>query len=1187
MMSDKATSRRRWLWTLTLGAASVAGNLVPLSVGFSVEFIFGSVAGLLAVMLVGPASGVAVALIGASWTFVLWNHPWAILTFGCEALFVAIARRRRPGADLIVLDAVYWALVGVPLILAFYFGLMHLGLEVTGVLALKQSLNGVGNAAIASFLLDVLPLWEWAPGGARPVRKTERVLFGATAFLLFLVAVGGLISVNQRDLQRAQRDLAIRVRRAGAEVEWNVTRWLDQHRRAMELAAEKVREAGFRRTPLLEHQVEEIHQLFPDFIEVFVADGNATSLAFDPPTDGRGQSNVGIDVSDRVSMPRLRDTGRTHISDGLRRRGQAGETIATMVAPVLTARELVGLAGGTMNLERLEALVREVVDDSLFSVTIHDRTGAVVAATDRRQAGASRDLPGPAALAQGGVPGVRLSLPMATQNTSPTRNWRDAAYFTSLPLKDSGWTVRVEASLAPLQQSLYQSTMLNLAGIIVILAVGNAASLWISRRLARPIAELAQVSVGIPDKIEANDVIAWPTPETVESAELVSSLQATSVALGDKVRALAAYGRELEDAVAARTAELKATGERLALAVRSTGAGVWDWDVVNNQMHWDAGMFRLYGLDPGRVAGSIEDWRAALHPEDGARAMAECEAALAGEREFDTEFRIRRPDGSTVHLKADGLVLRDEAGKPIRMIGLNRDVTGSKRAEAALGESEMRLRRLYESGMFGALHFAVDGAVVEANDRFLAMVGYTREELKAGRIRWDRMTPPEHRQLDERAIAELQARGVSTPYEKEFLRKDGSRLPIIIGAATYGDARQDGIAFVLDITERRRAEEQLRQAGKMESIGNLAGGIAHDFNNVLTVVLSAVDAAWRDLKEGKAVEEEDLLDIRGAAVKAANLTRQLLAFARRQPISPCPVDLNERIRSSQPMLSRLLGSDVKLVLELQDGLGRVRLDPSQLDQLLVNFVSNARDALPEGGHLWIRTADTVVEPSDLQAALVPPGDYVRMEVEDDGPGMSPEVAEKVFDPFFTTKEVGRGTGLGLATVHGIVKQAGGYIKVDARPGRGARFDLLLPRYKGEVANAAAEAMEPVKAPGNERILVVEDDQAVRARTVRTLTDAGYQVHVAGSGTEALELASALASPDLLLTDIVMPELDGRRLALKLLAQWPRLRVLYVSGHVSNRIPGGLSTDMDYLQKPFSRSTLLKRVRAALDRRTGS
>ena len=506
-----------------------------------------------------------------------------------------------------------------------------------------------------------------------------------------------------------------------------------------------------------------------------------------------------------------------------------------------------------------------------------------------------------------------------------------------------------------------------------------------------------------------------------------------------------------------------------------------------------------------------------------------------------------------------------------------------KRTEEALHRSEARARRLVESNIIGIGIGDLSGKLIDANGAFLKILGYTSEEVLSGEVRWDTMTPPEYREIDRRATEQLNSTGVASPWEKEFIRKDGSRVPILIGATTLAaeGGGVEGVFFILDLSERKQLEGQLRQAQKMEAIGLLSGGIAHDFNNLLSVILGYSEVLL-DRPEVDGQTRHQCEEIKKAGERAASLTRQLLAFSRQQVLEPRVLNLNTVVAETKKMLQRVIGEDIDLQTALDPTLGSVRADPGGIEQVIMNLAVNARDAMPGGGKLVIETSNA--EP-DQQYALhhVPfaPGRYICLAVTDSGVGMDEQTRARIFEPFFTTKEVGKGTGLGLSTVYGIVKQSGGYIWVYSEPGNGSVFKMYLPRVDEPVQCVRPEESVAGLFRGTETILLVEDEQAVRMLTRCLLEQNGYTVIEAGDGSEALEIARRRTDPiDLLLTDVVMPGINGPTLACSLSSIHPETKVLFTSGYSGNfgAIPAGASM----LQKPFPRVKLLRKLRELLD-----
>jgi len=622
--------------------------------------------------------------------------------------------------------------------------------------------------------------------------------------------------------------------------------------------------------------------------------------------------------------------------------------------------------------------------------------------------------------------------------------------------------------------------------------------------------------------------------------------------------------------------------------------------------------------------------------------------------------------------------------------------------------SDARFQQVMDYNMTGLFRWNLQGEVIEANDACLEMIGYTRDDLKAGRINWRKMTPPEFADRDEKALAEIRKSSVCQPYEKEFIRKDGTRLPVLVGASALPENPEISIGFLVDISarcaaeqdlreaesryrtlvdnardaiftissdgiftslnpaaaaitgfpvgewldrpffpivhpddqahslelfnaalrgeklppfelrirtndggsvlleftitphlkdgnivaligigrdigRRRQLEEQLRQAQKMESIGQLAGGVAHDFNNLLTVVQGNASLMLMDESLKK-----DTLEMAGeiceAADRASTLTRQLLAFSRRQLVQACDVNLQALVSNLGKMLHRLLGEDITLQVESASGLPAIHGDPGMMEQVILNLAINSRDAMPQGGRLTIVTSHLQV-PDDIRTRNPEgrSGHFVRLAVSDSGSGITPENLSRIFEPFFTTKHPGKGTGLGLATVYGIVKQHRGWIEVRSEVGKGTTFEIFLPAMEGRPA-APVEPKETELPRGTETILLVEDEHPVRDVMREVLSRLGYQVLEAGTGLEALELwESRQKEIDMLFADVVLPDgLSGPQLADILRASAPDLKVLFTSGHSAKlAFRGRRRSSIKLLQKPFRPQELAEAMRSVL------
>ncbi len=635
----------------------------------------------------------------------------------------------------------------------------------------------------------------------------------------------------------------------------------------------------------------------------------------------------------------------------------------------------------------------------------------------------------------------------------------------------------------------------------------------------------------------------------------------------------------------------------LARAQAIAHIGSWDWDIVTGRLEWSDEIYRIFGLAPQEFGATYDAFLAYVNPEDRDSVQHAVNAAVHKRLPYSIEHRIVRPDGSERTVHEQGEVSYDGNGLPVRMIGTVQDITERALAERALRDSEKRYRDLYENASDIIYSNDLEGRFLAFNPAGERILGYRREELLGQHFAV--VVAPEHveptlRQMRRKLAGDTDA----TTYEVELVRKDGTRVPVEISSrVVFAHGRPVGVEGVArEITERRRAEqarreleEQLRHTQKLEALGRLAGGVAHDFNNLLTAIVGysqlLADRAGADPELRRDIDE-----ILRAADRGAGLTRQLLAFGRRQVLQPRVLDLNEVVRETGGLIRRVIGESVELELSLAPRLGRVYADRSQLEQVLLNLSVNARDAMPAGGTVMFETENVRVRRDrGTEDPQIEPGDYVRLSVRDTGTGIAPEVREHLFEPFFTTKAPGEGTGLGLATVLGIVEQSGGTIAVESDLGAGATFRIYLPRVraKTEPAPAAAPGESGGAEPsGSETVLVAEDDQTVRNLTRRVLERAGYTVLTARDGAEALEVCRTHAGPiHLLVTDVVMPRLSGPELAREALEIRPDMPVIYTSGYAETAFGADrmLPRGTDFLPKPFTGSTIARKVREVLDR----
>ena len=515
------------------------------------------------------------------------------------------------------------------------------------------------------------------------------------------------------------------------------------------------------------------------------------------------------------------------------------------------------------------------------------------------------------------------------------------------------------------------------------------------------------------------------------------------------------------------------------------------------------------------------------------------------------------------------------------------------RGQESVHVSEMRFRSAFYGAVTGMALSSIDGRFLRVNRSLCDMLGYTVAEL-LGKT-FQTIVHPDDLQASLRLFETLMCNGRPAQLEQRFLHKRGGTVWTYWSVSLLRDQQGGPLHFlsqIHDLTEHKRTEDALRQseellhkAQKMEAIGRLAGGVAHDFNNILTVISGYATMLSKRLENNPGLRRE-ADEIQSSAERAATLTRQLLALSRKQLLNPKVLDLNAIVAGIEKMLRRLIGEDVELRIQLDETVGPVKVDPGQIEQVIMNLAINARDAMPSGGKLTIQTASVAQErPAQLSEGGIPSGHYTAIIVTDTGTGMNEDVKSHLFEPFFTTKGRDKGTGLGLATCHGIIKQSNGYIHVYTEPGHGTSFKIYLPVVSGDAEEFQRAVPVGVIQPGTETVLLVEDEDPVREFTVRLLREAGYAVLEARNGVDALRLLQEQANRkiDIMVTDVIMPQMGGKELADQLKQLRPATRILFVSGYTGDALDnsGVLQTGAAFLEKPFSAARLTQKIREVM------
>jgi PAS domain S-box-containing protein len=624
--------------------------------------------------------------------------------------------------------------------------------------------------------------------------------------------------------------------------------------------------------------------------------------------------------------------------------------------------------------------------------------------------------------------------------------------------------------------------------------------------------------------------------------------------------------------------DAKKNEERLRLITDLVPHGIFAKDAAGRHIFANPALAELAGLSIEEVLGKT-DFDLVSDKAQAEAYLADDRAVMqSGSKMFISEEPRTDLSGRTRFLQTLKIPFTVAETGERAVLGVCIDITERKRVDG-------RFRRLVDSNVQGVFFWNTNGKITGANDAFLAMVGYTREDLDAGSMGWAQMTPPEYAEADQRALAEAAATGICKSYEKEYIRKDGSRVPILLGAAMFEDNPQDGVCFVLDLTERKKLEHQFLRAQRMESIGTLAGGIAHDLNNILAPILMSIDILRDASRDPQATAILETIET--SAKRGADIVRQVLSFARGIEGERIEIQTKHLLMDLESIIRDTFPKDIRLHFAVSSNPWTILGDPTQVHQILLNLCVNARDAMPQGGRLNIAVENAVLDEHyaamNLQAK---PGNYVNINVTDTGVGIPPEIIEKIFEPFFTTKEVGKGTGLGLSTVIAIVKSHGGFVNVYSEPGKGTTFKLFLPAIDAP-SGAASQQRGELSFPrgSGEMILLVDDEPSLSIVASQTLQAFGYRVLCATDGADAVAVYLAHRNEvALVLTDMMMPVMDGPAMIHALRRVNPEVKIIATSGLNANY---GLTKLADmrikhFLTKPYTAETLLKTLRAVLE-----
>ncbi|MEW6665882.1 MAG: ATP-binding protein [Thermodesulfobacteriota bacterium] len=1040
-----------------LMCGGLLGNYFTIPLFFGADFLFGSIAVLLVLYFYGLAWGMLAAVAAHSYTWFLWGHPFGFINFVSEALFVGIFLKRGR-RNLLALDAVFWLLLGMPLAWLYHGVVMQMDATTATFIMLKQAINGVFSAMLISLAICLLPLGRlFQRSQSSTDISLQETLFDLLVMMVLLPTLFLTMLEARQAKESLEGEVIANLESTSANLRLHLHSWFQLHLHAVRELARSAGLTSMTPDAQLQRDTEILANAFPNFNSLHVENEEGCTIAFSPSVNEKGESTIGHDFSDRRWFQECKARQKPVVSEIFHGRIGVFAPITVIAAPIKKEDRWLGTATGSLDLGMVQEILKPYGLGKNLDITLTDSREQVIASTtpkrppmqvwDRRYAGVFQPL------------GNQMYFwhPDDRRLPSMTR-WKQSFYVQEITLgPELPWKLTMEASVAPLQNTLYTIYVKNLAMMALLAGLSLFFSLLLSRWLARPLARLAQVTADLPARLSENQKLDWPASSALEINSLIANAKSMARTLEQNVQELRRRSEELQESESKYRVLFEGSADGIFL-------------MRNTFLDCNEQACKLWRCEREDILGhSPQEFSPPFQPDGRSSAEAAqryIEAALTGEPQFFS-WQHRRKDGALIfcEISLNAVML---GGEKIIQATL-RDITGRKAAEE----------------------------------------------------------------------------------------------------------------------ERAKLQAQLSQAQKMESVGRLAGGVAHDFNNMLGIIIGNAELGALEADPFDPAHKK-FKEIIKAGNRSADLVRQLLAFARKQTISPKVLDLNDTVSGTLKMLRRLIGEDIELAWSPGHNVWPVKMDSSQLDQILANLAVNAKDAIAGVGKVTMETDNaTLDEAYCANHEGFIPGQYARLAVSDTGTGMTQDVLKHLFEPFFSTKELGKGTGLGLATVYGIVKQNNGFINVYSEPGHGTTFKIYFPRFEGEAAPAPERADENRLPEGTETVLLAEDEGPLLGIARDILERLGYTVLSARTPTEALSLAQRHPGLiHLLLTDVVMPEMNGRALWERVQAEQPGIKCLFMSGYTANVVAhhGVLDEGVHFIEKPFSARALAEGVRKVLDKR---
>ena len=1077
-----------------LSLLGFAGNILTIPISFGVSFIFGSIFAIIAVVRFGLWTGGLVAVVASSYTYILWNHPYAIVIFAAEIVWIGTALKRGK-SDLLLIDGAYWLLLGFPLVTLFYGGILGVGSQQTIIIILKQSLNGVFNTLTAWIILSILPnSIGFSSLALRKSTPYNQIIFQMAAAFLMVPALGMLLILTRYEISATQEQIIRNMKIESHMMSNAVAQWIALHVNAARIVGELGMRYSLSPSVKLQKELKLIHELFPDFHNIFLGNAAATTIAFDPPINKKGQSTIGINFSDRDWFKELSNSLQPTISDVFTGRGGVFVPIFSISVPVVRDGKLSHFGLGAINLDRMQNVLQQVSDQKNMITTIIDRNNRVIVSTDKLKKPLEPLIQQEGKIVSVGSE-VDLWLPDTKEEISNMQVWKNAFFMSRLPITGTPWTMVVEYPVAPMQKHFFHLTILGLSVVAVFFVVMIFLAMLTSRRLTEPILSLADVSKNLPDRIAGQEHIAWPQSSYTELAELIANFQQAAITLDENLTKINKHNLQLEETVMARTLELDKERQHLANIIEGTNIGTWEWNIqsgetIFNERWAEIVGYRLQELQPT----NIQTWLELAHPEDIKGSNSLLEKHFSRDLDFyDHECRMHHKEGHWVWVHARGrLISRTPEGQPLIMSGTHEDITEQKNLQARLLTIMEEQDIILENTNVGILMVRARKQVW-ANKKFQNIFGYSKEEIINTSTRLFYPSQEEYERFSAHAYPVL-ACGEAYHTETRMRRKDGTDVTISLSGKAVNPANPEAESIWIfeNITERIHARLQLEQKTrqlesltrdlekkvqeevalrvkgeqviiqqtKLAAMGEMLGAISHQWRqplNALGIIIQNIHDAYT-FKELDQQRIDDL--VKKSMFQIQHMSKTIDDFRNffKPDKKKCSFNSMDVVTDVLKMMSaQLATSRISYQLECHT-CKKIHKDVAELisspemtsfgyvnefQHVILNIISNAIDAI---------IARTETGPPELQQIpgqinfdFFHTGPTITIDISDNGCGIDSETITRIFEPYFTTKDSNKGTGLGLYMSKVIMEHMGGRLIVKNND-QGAVFTIELPRW---------------------------------------------------------------------------------------------------------------------------------------------